>query len=1062
MSVLSRVLILIVMCVFIACNEKKDVTVDGDAVNDTSHIVDTDLKEDRDPVTDADSGAKDDVEPVADESVDADQVVDNESSDKSEPEEDTDRIVDDNAADDTDQEHDTHPDDDVSVADDADPVCECTSGDECCSDGCNFDPENTPCGDNASACVNADVCSSNGVCIDKGFAVDGTACGDSDQCVEGVCLDCFDDTGCIAQAHCGESNTCVCDTGYAGDGSICLDIDGCTNNTCFEGVECFDIPAPDPGMGYTCGECPAGYEGNGETCSDIDGCANDPCDAGVTCTDVPAPGVGYICGDCPTGFEYNAGTCIDLDECALGTDTCDENATCTNSCGGFTCTCNEGYLGDGVTCEELSIVYDTCYGLRSDDPASCGEHGTCVADDTCQCAVGYYTVPSTPSAYCQALLWCDGDGDCSGNGDCIDQHDNTGVGVCECYDRYFGSDCADYLVCPDNGGYAFAYEGVDLCGDYGDCELDPDNPTSQLGICVCEDYVYGDECQDDTRYCNGYWYLDDEVCNGFGSCEYSETDGEFSCVCRDGYDGFTCSAAECYTTINGVCNGQGACVKDFDCRCKAPYTVNSWGNCVRLSVCNGLRGDDPNVCNGHGSCVHNACECDPGYGGPSCLKLECLCDPGYDTSYAPDQQCAVCLPGYDPEQNCAACLPGYDPEQNCQACAPGYNCYSNCIDTVTCVDGVCTDPGTCFQWQETPTGGTMYAESAITHCENLDLEGVGWRLPNISELRTLVRNCSEIETGGSCQVVDECSLCGVAPEDTCITSSCESSDVCNPSSCSDDGGPTGCYWPQELSGSCDMFWSSSSYETGGMFPITNFWSVAFQNGFVDDAPGAISANARCMREGPSMCYGHGQQEDGSCVCDEGYDPDQNCGACAEHYLGYPNCIPKFECTDGVCIDGKTGLEWQETPAVEDMTWASAITHCEELDLNGGGWRLPNISELRSLVRYNASLETGGACGVVDACASCGVVPEDICLEYSCKCSDPECKYTRCVADKDLRSFNYCFWPQALGEACDGYFWSSSPDTSYTDRAWIADFNVSALTDNYKTTSQKVRCVRGGE
>jgi len=40
----------------------------------------------------------------------------------------------------------------------------------------------------------------------------------------------------------------------------------------------------------------------------------------------------------------------DVDECAKNKDNCDVNATCTNTIGSFTCECNDGYSGDGVTC----------------------------------------------------------------------------------------------------------------------------------------------------------------------------------------------------------------------------------------------------------------------------------------------------------------------------------------------------------------------------------------------------------------------------------------------------------------------------------------------------------------------------------------------------------------------------------------------------------------------------------------------------------------------------------------------------------------------------------------
>ena len=44
-------------------------------------------------------------------------------------------------------------------------------------------------------------------------------------------------------------------------------------------------------------------------------------------------------------------TMVDINECASpGDNNCDTNAACTNTPGGFTCTCNQGYIGDGVTC----------------------------------------------------------------------------------------------------------------------------------------------------------------------------------------------------------------------------------------------------------------------------------------------------------------------------------------------------------------------------------------------------------------------------------------------------------------------------------------------------------------------------------------------------------------------------------------------------------------------------------------------------------------------------------------------------------------------------------------
>lgn len=40
----------------------------------------------------------------------------------------------------------------------------------------------------------------------------------------------------------------------------------------------------------------------------------------------------------------------DIDECATGADNCDSKAACANTPGSFSCTCNQGYSGEGVTC----------------------------------------------------------------------------------------------------------------------------------------------------------------------------------------------------------------------------------------------------------------------------------------------------------------------------------------------------------------------------------------------------------------------------------------------------------------------------------------------------------------------------------------------------------------------------------------------------------------------------------------------------------------------------------------------------------------------------------------
>ena len=41
---------------------------------------------------------------------------------------------------------------------------------------------------------------------------------------------------------------------------------------------------------------------------------------------------------------------IDEDKCCVGTF-CDITATCSNYLGGFNCSCNEGFIGNGTDCQ---------------------------------------------------------------------------------------------------------------------------------------------------------------------------------------------------------------------------------------------------------------------------------------------------------------------------------------------------------------------------------------------------------------------------------------------------------------------------------------------------------------------------------------------------------------------------------------------------------------------------------------------------------------------------------------------------------------------------------------
>ncbi|KAG5552067.1 hypothetical protein RHGRI_010227 [Rhododendron griersonianum] len=75
------------------------------------------------------------------------------------------------------------------------------------------------------------------------------------------------------------------------------------------------------------------------------------CQPNTLCTNNTDGGSGgYLCS-CENGFEgnpYLSSGCTDIDECKdPNLNDCDGNATCTNTPGNFTCSCNHHFFGDG-------------------------------------------------------------------------------------------------------------------------------------------------------------------------------------------------------------------------------------------------------------------------------------------------------------------------------------------------------------------------------------------------------------------------------------------------------------------------------------------------------------------------------------------------------------------------------------------------------------------------------------------------------------------------------------------------------------------------------------------
>uniref|UniRef100_A0A0G4HN54 EGF-like domain-containing protein n=1 Tax=Chromera velia CCMP2878 TaxID=1169474 RepID=A0A0G4HN54_9ALVE len=299
-------------------------------------------------------------------------------------------------------------------------------------------------------------------------------CHDKDECSQGV-HNCNAQASCTNKAPSDGKFECTCKEGWEGDGVSCNDINECLQEAddCSEKASCSNTDGS-----FQC-ECPLGWHWEdpdaapGTTCSSLvgDGIIAPPdetCDDGnadsydgCSATGVPEPGF-----DCVV----EGALCENIDECTTATSPlCHSLATCLDTVGSFTCTCNFGYRGDGQTCQEnvgdgIVTGDEECDDGNETDGDGCSSSGR--LEDGFRCPV--------PGSPCEDIQECaEGLHDCDESAECVEWSFGLGFDlffkfICRCKNGFIGNgricnlnvdecaegnhNCAQEATCTDGVG----------------------------------------------------------------------------------------------------------------------------------------------------------------------------------------------------------------------------------------------------------------------------------------------------------------------------------------------------------------------------------------------------------------------------------------------------------------------------------------------------------------------------------------------------------------------------------------------------------------------------------
>ena len=265
---------------------------------------------------------------------------------------------------------------------------------------------------------------------------------------------------------------------------------------------------------------------------------------------------------------------------------------------------------------------------------------------------------------------------------------------------------------------------------------------------------------------------------------------------------------------------------------------------------------------------------------------------------------AACNPG---SSQACYCSDGTEKEQ---VCKPGGNAWELCDCTEYTI---WNDPDTNLSWQDpqkdayTPDDPGLSQPDALRYCEELVIGGYDdWRLPNIDELRTLIRGNPGTMTGGDCPIHEGSPK--AAMSDT----------ACGPGPDYEGPGDGGCYWEPELTGTCNKDDPADEGDrpletvSSTVASDDDFWvaDVLFHEGSVPFNHIYSLADVRCVRNGPTspVTCADGQLE--SCTPGE----TRQCKCADKEEMGAQVCT-----SDGNCFGPCECTGFTPSPPEEDVS-----------------------------------------------------------------------------------------------------------------------------------------------